>query len=118
MRDYGSALLPGPVQIADYARYRAQVSADGPDVDIDAIVAGRLHRQHRILNSVTRYDLVLEEQTVRRYPVPPPVMLDQLRHLLELTSRPNVSIRVLPVDAQVANRPRAPTPLMPWSTAT
>lgn len=110
--DYGASLLPGPIQTADYARFRAQVGTDGQGVDVEAIVAGRMRRQQAILNGSTRYEVVLEEQTVRRYPVPPPVMLDQLHHLLELTNRPGVSIRLLRVDAQVANgcgaAPRTP----------
>ncbi|MFY1686514.1 helix-turn-helix domain-containing protein [Plantactinospora sp. WMMB782] len=113
--DYGAALLPGPVQTEDYARYRAQVGTDGQNVDVDAVVAGRLRRQQDIFNVVgekERYAVVLEEQTVRRWPVPPVVMLDQLHHLLDLAKRPDVSVQVLPVDAQVANgigaAPRSP----------
>lgn len=110
--DYGAALLPGPVQTAEYARYRAQVGTDGVDVDVEAVVAGRMRRQQQILDGSTRYEVVLEEQTVRRWPVPPGIMLDQLRHLLDLAQRPDVSIRMLRVDAQVANgcgaAPRTP----------
>ncbi|MDG4792033.1 helix-turn-helix transcriptional regulator [Micromonospora sp. WMMD1102] len=113
--DYGVALLPGPVQTEAYARYRAQVGTDGQDVDVDAVVAGRLRRQAEIFGVVSeeeRYAVILEEQTVRRWPVPPPVMLDQLHHLLDLAKRRDVSVQVLPVDAQVANgigaAPRSP----------
>jgi transcriptional regulator with XRE-family HTH domain len=112
IRDYGAALLPGPVQTADYARYRAQVGTDGEDVDVEAVVAGRIRRQRQILDAPTRYEVILEEQTVRRWPVPPDIMLDQLRHLLDLAQRPDVSVRMLRVDAQVANgcgaAPRTP----------
>lgn len=101
--DYGNSLLPGPVQTESYARYRAQVGDGGPNVDVDAIVAGRMRRKKEIADSGVRYELVVEEIPIRRRACPAPVMIDQLRHLLDLGRRPNVSIRVLPVDADVAN---------------
>lgn len=103
IREYSGLLLPGLVQTAAYARHRAQ-----DDPHVDAIVAGRLARQ-RILESAD-YHLVLEPQSVRRYPVPPAVMLDQLHHLLELAARPNISIQVLRVDGRgdAGTTPRAP----------
>lgn len=100
--DYG-LLLPGPVQTADYARWRSQPGTDGPGVDVDAIVAGRLRRQQQILEGVTKYELIVEEQAIRRWPVSPDIMLGQLRHLLKLGERRNVSILVLPADGQPAN---------------
>lgn len=117
--DYGPFLLPGLLQTADYARYRAQVGTDGQGVDVEAIVAGRLQRQREAFTESTRYEVVLEEQTVRRWPVPPPIMLGQLRHLMEMAERPNVSIHLLQVDAQVANgcgaAPRTPHTIYTYS---
>jgi transcriptional regulator with XRE-family HTH domain len=115
IREYAAFLLPGLVQTRAYAHHRALV-ADGAAVNVEAIVAGRLRRQQQITGpDAARYQLVLEEQTVRRHPVPPAVMLDQLRHLLALMDRSNISIRVVPVDAQTANAvPRSPFGLVSY----
>ncbi|GAB3817553.1 DUF5753 domain-containing protein [Micromonospora zhanjiangensis] len=107
--EYAAGLLPGLVQTEEYARHRIAAGEEA-DVDVDAIVAGRLGRQRQLAEQGTTYRLVLEEHAVRRYPVPPAVMLDQLRHLLDLADRPQVSIRVLPVAADLGPgpAPRAP----------
>lgn len=106
IRQYAGLLIPGLAQTADFARDRTMVG--GAPVDADTIVAGRLRRQ-RILDAAA-YQLVLEEQAVRRSAVAPAVMREQLRHLIELAGRPNVSVRVLAVDARLGRvaTPRAP----------
>lgn len=106
IRQYGGLLIPGLAQTAEFARDRTMVG--GELVDAETIVAARLRRQ-RILETAG-YQLVLEEQAVRRAPVPDPVMREQLLHLVELAGRPNVSVRVLAVDAKLGGvaAPRAP----------
>jgi transcriptional regulator with XRE-family HTH domain len=118
--DYAPFLVPGLLQTDGYARYRAQVGTDGQGVDVEAVVAGRLQRQASVFDSGrVVYELVLEEQTVRRWPVPGPIMLGQLRHLLAMAEREDLSIRVLRVDAQVANgcgaAPRTPHTIYSYS---
>ncbi|GAB3795476.1 helix-turn-helix domain-containing protein [Micromonospora zhanjiangensis] len=105
--EYAAGLLPGLVQTAAYARHRILA---GHGDDVVAAVAGRLGRQQQLATQGTTYRLVLEEQAVRRYPVPPGVMLDQLRHLLALADEPGYSVRVVPVDAKLGDgpAPRAP----------
>ena len=101
--EYAGLLLPGLVQTAEFARLR---SADIPHPD--AVAAGRVERQRQVADAAHR--LVIEEPAIRRWPVPAMVMLDQLHHLLKLMERPNLSIRVLPVDANLGDgiAPRAP----------
>lgn len=112
--EYAGLLLPGLVQTEEYARHRVLAAAADPadtdPADTDAIVAGRIERQRLITEHGADYCLVLEEQAVRRRPVPAPVMLDQLRHLLALMDRPTVSVRIVPVDADLEDgyAPRAP----------
>lgn len=97
--EYAGTVLPGLVQTDTAARRRSE----GPNVDV--VVAARMERQRQI----NRYRLILEEPAVRRMPVPPAVMLDQLHHLLKMIERPGVSIRILPVDADLGEgiAPRA-----------
>lgn len=105
IREYAGLLLPGLAQTADLARHWARFDAD---TDVEAVVAGRMERRRRTAD--VPYELVLEEQAIhRRHDLPPEVMRTQLEHLLELMKRPNVSLRILPVRAQMAGpAPRAP----------
>lgn len=112
IREYAGMLLPGIVQTAEYARHRVlAVTGDGPVADPEPIVRGRQERQRQTIGTgLAHYQLVLEEQAIRRRPVPAEVMLEQLRHLLALMDDDAVSVRVVPVDAQLAAgfAPRAP----------
>ncbi|MBM0274159.1 helix-turn-helix domain-containing protein [Micromonospora tarensis] len=113
IREYSGLLLPGLVQTAAYARHRVlALTGDAPVADPEPIVRGRLERQRQSIGGgLARYQLVLEEQAIRRRPVPADVMLEQLRHLLDLMVDPDrVSVRVIPVDAQPGDgyAPRAP----------
>ena len=104
--EYAGLLLPGLVQTVEYARHRARLDETA---DADAVVAGRVERQRHVEG--VRYRLVLEEQAIhRRHGIPPDVLRDQLHHLLELMTRPEVSIRILPVRAEIGDgpAPRAP----------
>lgn len=110
---YQSAMLPGLLQTEAYARHRADLAiAGGADIDLDGSTVGRLRRQHEILGpDGPTYDVVLEPQAIWRAPVPPAVMAEQLKHLLDLiTTRPGLRVRVLPVDARVNTGyvPRSP----------
>lgn len=113
IREYQNSLLPGLLQTEAYARHRGQVALDdGADFDLGGTVAGRLRRQQQISGpDGSEYDVVLEPQAIERLPVPPAVMREQLHHLLALaTTRDNVRVRVLPVDARLGRGyvPRSP----------
>ncbi|MEU8158061.1 helix-turn-helix transcriptional regulator [Micromonospora sp. NPDC048986] len=108
--EYGIHLWPGLVQHPDYAQQRARVGQPHPTtVDVHVIVAGRVRRQQVITEGVT-YNLVVEEQAIRRPSVPDAVMAAQLDYVLKLTELPKVSIQVLPVSARVADGPVSNTP--------
>lgn len=113
IREYHNVLTPGLAQTEAYARHRVRVGdGDGPDFDVEASVRARLRRQQEILapNAATTYRLVLEELAIRRPVVPAEVMVEQLRHLLALAERPNIDIRVLPIEAHLGDvyLPRTP----------
>lgn len=110
IRTYQNSMLPGLLQTESYARHRAEVAmADGAELDIEGTTAGRLRRQELIADSAI-YDVVVEPQAIRRPPVPAVVMREQLVYLLNLAARPNVRVRVLPVDARLGGGyvPRSP----------
>lgn len=88
-------LIPGLLQVADYAR--ALMKGTGAP-DIDTRVAMRMARQ-AILSRESPPDLcvVLDEPVLRRVLGSPRVMARQLRHLTEAAERPTVTIQVVPM---------------------
>ncbi len=111
IREYQTELIPGLAQTADYARYRAEVTG-AATTDVDAVVDGRMRRQQQTADAGTRYELILEEQALRRLAAPAEVMAEQLAHLLRLVEQPHISVRVLPIDARL---PAGWSPTLPYS---
>ena len=95
--DYGLAHVPGLLQTADYARaiVRAAVPEWAPDI-VEQRVRGRLARQQLLFSErPPRFEAVLDESVLHRVVGSPAVMEDQLRHLAEMSARPNVTIQVI-----------------------
>ncbi|MCO5996782.1 DUF5753 domain-containing protein [Actinoallomurus rhizosphaericola] len=99
IRIYQGQYIPPPFQTEDYARALLQTSSDGKD--LDETLKARMERQATILG---RPDppyvwVLLDEDVLDDCIGGPEVMQAQLRHLLELMQRPNVSIRIIPRSA-------------------
>jgi transcriptional regulator with XRE-family HTH domain len=98
---YEAELVPGLLQTPDYAR--TLIRAGNPGMDDDEITRGvqlRVARQ-KLLTRVTTppaLNVVLNEAIVRRPVGGRKLMAEQLTHLLEVGSLPNVSIRVVRFD--------------------
>lgn len=106
IREYQTSMLPGLLQTEAYTRHRGLVVlAKGADFDLEATTRGRMRRQEQVLGpTATNYEVVLEPQAIWRRPVPPGVMHEQLHHLHKLaTEAANITVRILPVDAQLGD---------------
>ncbi|MEG8183338.1 helix-turn-helix domain-containing protein [Nocardia terpenica] len=93
-------LLPGLVQTAAYRRAMAQVyHPPVAEDEIERHIELLTRRQARLDEPADRFTLVvLLSEAALRYPVGgPAVMEEQCRHLIELSQRPNVSIRIIPI---------------------
>lgn len=103
MTSFHLTLLPGLLQTVAYRR--AMLLAISPDLDPDDVerrVELVTKRQARLDESPDSFmlNMVLDEAALRRVGIGgPEVMREQLTHLHELTKRPNVSIRVAPLNA-------------------
>ncbi|PSJ26944.1 transcriptional regulator [Streptosporangium nondiastaticum] len=102
MRNFRDTLIPGLLQTADYTR--AVLGALQPDLTpnaIDALVSVRLARQNAALRRSDPLDLrvVLDEAALRRAIGGPQTMAQQLRHLLEASGEPHITLQVLPFAA-------------------
>lgn len=93
LTDVAPLVFPGLLQTEDYAR------ATFDDLsDIATRVALRIGRQKVItrLKRPTEFIAYIDSEVLVRPIAPPDVMVDQLRHLLEMQQRDNVTIRIVP----------------------
>ncbi|MFJ6676415.1 helix-turn-helix transcriptional regulator [Actinosynnema sp. NPDC091369] len=93
-------LVPGLAQTAEYAF--AIISAlmlDQDEPDIEARVARRMARQTILArSSPPQVNLIIAEAALRLSVGGREVMARQIHHLIDLSHRPNVSVRVIPAD--------------------
>lgn len=109
IRCYSIDVVPGLLQTLDYAR-----AVLWPDADVYGLKEADVERQARVRMErrkiLTRIDpepvrlhTVIFEAALRQPLGGPKVFGDQLRHLLEMAERPNITIQVLPFG--LASRP-------------
>lgn len=105
IREYQQFLIPGLLQTPEYTRCRIESGREiYEDLEIDIDTQARELRQGLLIRqNPPRYEALIEECALRRAVAPATVMHTQLKHLLDATDLPNVSIRVLLMDRPVAN---------------
>ncbi|MFI7674657.1 helix-turn-helix domain-containing protein [Actinophytocola sp. NPDC049390] len=102
IKSYQIDMVPGLLQTEDYAR--SMIRAWEPEADdrlIDKQVETRMRRQEvlrRTGRPSLRLDVVLGEAALRRVQGTKQVMRAQLKHLVKVARRPNITIRVMPFD--------------------
>jgi transcriptional regulator with XRE-family HTH domain len=98
IRAYEVQFVPGLLQTEDYARAVTLLGyADAPAAEIERRVGLRMARQKLLAGSdPLRLWTVVDEAALRRAIGGPEVMRGQLRHLIEASTRPNISIQVIP----------------------
>ena len=99
--DYGLGIMPGLLQTPEFARAQALATMPrrGPDV-VEQSVQVRIGRQQRLFSEhPPRFEAVVDESVLHRVVGSPAIMRAQLERLLELSSMPHVSLRVIPYDA-------------------
>jgi hypothetical protein len=85
-------LVPGILQTEEYARLITSTYAAREDAD--SIVRLRMERQVQVFSRMPEQHYILDEAVLRRRAGD--AMPHQLRHLLEIAERPEVTIRVTP----------------------
>ncbi|CRK61697.1 Putative DNA-binding protein [Alloactinosynnema sp. L-07] len=92
-------LVPGLAQTAEYARaVISAIQVDEDDADIEARVARRMARQAIITRKkAPRFNMILTELGLRQPIGGPKVMARQVRSLVDLADRDNVSLRLIPM---------------------
>ncbi|MFQ6393593.1 helix-turn-helix domain-containing protein [Nocardia sp. KC 131] len=95
-------LVPGLLQTEEYARtIISAYASEASTVEIDRHVELRMKRQLIIKRRAepVKLDVVLHESALHRMVGSPRVMSNQLRHLADASTWPNVEVRILPFSA-------------------
>ncbi|WP_239647259.1 helix-turn-helix domain-containing protein [Nocardiopsis baichengensis] len=100
IRAYEGLVIPGLLQTADYTEAVFRGGQAHPDDVVERHVAARMERQ-QILNRhrPPHFSAVIDEAALRRRVREPEVMRDQLEHLMNMATRHNIDIQVLPFEA-------------------
>ncbi|GAB3691638.1 helix-turn-helix domain-containing protein [Nocardiopsis oceani] len=107
-RLFDTTLLPGLFQTKRYAESAMRAGGfDKPEEQIEKGLEVRLQRQAEILNreSPPTMRVILDESVLLRRVGSTGVMRAQLSHLLELSQRPHIQLRVLPFSAGAHESP-------------
>jgi transcriptional regulator with XRE-family HTH domain len=101
IRGYELTLIPGLLQSREYMSYLC--SRDDPDpVELEKRISLRLQRQGLFTRSFPpppTVEFMIGEAALRVEPPEPGVMRAQLWHLLKATELPQVSVKVVPINA-------------------
>lgn len=91
-------LVHGLLQTAGYRRAVIRIDAEPglSEVDVERRVELNLRRQERLNDKGFRFKFLLSEAVLRHRAGGPSVMAEQLRHLVDVGRRDNISIRVIP----------------------
>lgn len=98
---YETAVVHGLLQTPAYARAVTAAASMVRPSDIERHVDLRMARAERLSDAEPlHYQAVMEEAALWRLPDDATVMRSQLDHLLAMSERPNVELRILPVRRQ------------------
>jgi transcriptional regulator with XRE-family HTH domain len=88
-------MVPGLLQIADYARRVMAQGNPSSQTDLAAAVAERMERQTILYDQRKRFEFIITEGALRWRPGPSELMAAQLDRLISVASLPNVSMGIL-----------------------
>lgn len=95
--DFQPMVVPGLLQTGEYARALIRETVNVPPGEVDDRVAARLARQSLFSRDrPARFTFYLHEFALRLPVGGPAVMVEQLNHLLRMSTRPYLSLRVVP----------------------
>jgi transcriptional regulator with XRE-family HTH domain len=96
------SLVPGLLQTEPYARAVLATRPNTTEEEIDNFVAGRLERQAVLWRTDPPAPMLwalMDEGALYRPVAPPEVMYGQLMHLAEVSTRPNITVQIVPYSA-------------------
>jgi len=109
VRNFEPLLVPGLLQTEEYAREVLGTIESGNPQRVDVLVDLRMQRQELITReSPPDLHFIMDEAVIRRAVGGPSVTRRQLKHILETSQYPNVTVRVIPFTQGMYQRLRVP----------
>ncbi|WP_433325988.1 helix-turn-helix domain-containing protein [Spirillospora sp. CA-294931] len=103
VREFSQFAIPSVLQSRNYIHSAIKTALARSEFSFtpERALEAQLRRQEQFLAPEgPRYEVVIDEIAIRRPTAPLPVMVSQLRHLVEMATRhPRVTIRILPLTA-------------------
>jgi transcriptional regulator with XRE-family HTH domain len=101
IQNFETLLIPGLLQTGEYCEAMIRSTDDSlSNAELDNLVASRMARQTLLARSTAPQFLAVIHEAALRMPVGDHgVMGRQLRHLLSISERPNIALRVVPTAA-------------------
>jgi DNA-binding XRE family transcriptional regulator len=102
LRTFEHSLIPGLLQTEDYARSVLATKPNSTEAEIGGLVGERLARQAILVRDEPSAPLMwalIDEGALNRPVAASVVMRDQLKHLVHMSTLPNVTIQVVPYAA-------------------
>ncbi|WP_420156943.1 helix-turn-helix domain-containing protein [Nocardiopsis sp. CNT-189] len=101
IQDFSIGLIPGLFQTQDYITALFERAVGVPKQEVPKRLEIRLERQRSVLDRERPPTImaVIDESAIRREVGGEEVMKGQIRHLLDLSERPNVEVQILPFKA-------------------
>jgi transcriptional regulator with XRE-family HTH domain len=103
LRWFEHSLIPGLLQTEDYARSVLATKPNSTEAEISGLITERLARQSVLERDDPPAPLLwalIDEGALNRPVAEPVVMRDQLKHLVHMSTLPNVTIQVVPYAAR------------------
>jgi transcriptional regulator with XRE-family HTH domain len=100
LHTFQPTMVPGLLQIADYARRVMAQGNPSSQADLAQAVAQRVERQTILYDQSKRFEFIVTESALRWRPGPPELMAAQVDRLMSVASLPNVSLGVLMLDQE------------------
>jgi len=95
IRIYQTSVVPGLLQIPEYARRVITLANPSGQVDVAEAVAARMERQN-VLYTGKPCEFIITEPVLYWRPGPPELLLAQLDRLVTVSTLPNVELGILP----------------------
>lgn len=100
IRIYDHAVVPGLLQVREYALLVFEMADVNDQWDFTAKVEGRMHRQVVLLDQSKQFTILMTEATLRWRPGSIALQTEQLRHIRAMMALPNVRIGILPLQGR------------------
>jgi len=108
LRGFQPVLVPGLLQLPEYARSVFTASWWSSPVDVGKAVANRIERQAILYEHDRQFEFILTEAALRHTLCSPAVMQAQVGHLITMTRMGNVRLGVIPFDRLLPANPMHP----------